>query len=389
MTAFSIILRILTLGACGAAVYFWMDKQKVIAQKEAIIQETEFLVGYPTQERKKNDEVTQDPTLRKENFALIKEVTPDDASLTRMEELRKQLESIKGTDQFHLHGGKESIGGSDPNKNLTLRAHIEGLSQELNNKISRIEGLEDDKTKLEEELQLQKQLLGEEQIKVQARDETITQKTNEYEDLDNKHQQLQTTYFDEQKKHQQKLEDLQKALAQEKQALTLQVSDLTAEKDDLNQQIRTLKIENQRFLRQMQQGGAVATAQPPQTPIPGQPPQVPTASDNPLLPTAGTPTGQPGTGGGLFGGPPPINTKFLKFSEKTRQLALLVSDKALANYQGKKLDLLVQGKRIAALSIVKSTDQFTFFIVRQNPSTPEWQILTQLKQGHTVTIKAQ
>ena len=236
---------------------------------------------------------------------------------------------------------------------------------------------------------MQKQLLGEEQIKVQDRDETIALKTNEYEDLDNKHQQLQTTYFDEQKKHQQKLEDLQKALAQEKQALTLQVQDLTAEKDDLNQQIRTLKIENQRFLRQMQQGtGAVATAQPPQTPIPGQPPQVPTASDNPLLPPANA-TGLPGTGGGLFGGPPPINTKFLRFSEKTKQLALLVSDKALANYQGKKLDLLVQGKRIAALTIVKSTDQFTFFLVRQNPSTPEWQVLTKLQQGHDVTIKAQ
>ena len=51
MKVFSIILRILSLGACGFAVYCWIDKKDLVAQKEAIIQEHELISGYYTKDR--------------------------------------------------------------------------------------------------------------------------------------------------------------------------------------------------------------------------------------------------------------------------------------------------------------------------------------------------
>ena len=110
MSAFSIILRILTIGACLAALYLWTDKQQVIAQKEAIIQEREYLVGYPKMERPKGDEVTMNNEIRGERFAVIQEDRPHDPSYTRLKQLREELIQIKQSDMDYGYGVKE-IGG--------------------------------------------------------------------------------------------------------------------------------------------------------------------------------------------------------------------------------------------------------------------------------------
>lgn len=393
MTAFSIILRILTLGACGAAVYFWIDKNKVIAQKEAIIQETEFLVGYPTTERKKNSEITQTETMRKENFALIKESTPDDPSYTRLEKLRMQLETIKETDKYFGHKGK-TIGGSDPNNNLTLRAHIDAQTQEIESKIKIIDGLNDDIEKLKLDLEEKNNLLGIEIDKVAERDKTIVQKEADFTDLDNKHEQLKTTYNQAQIDHQNKIKDLQDALAKEKQALTLTNENQAAEIQDLKNDLRKKDIEIQRIMRQFAQ-----QSNPNMAPPPGTAPNAltatgvtaPTGSNNPLLGQPNTPgasSGAPNTG--VFANSAPLNTKFYMFKPENETMALLAGAKSgIKNLEGKKLALLVNGKRVAALAIVQIQDQYTIFKVRQNRSAPEWKILTGLKKMDNVTVQAE
>lgn len=393
MTAFSIILRVLTLGACGAAVYFWIDKNKVIAQKEAIIQEAEFLVGYPTTERKKNSEITQNETMRKENFTLIKDSTPDDPSYTRLEILRKQLETIKETDKYFGHKGK-TIGGSDPNQNLTLRAHIDAQTQEIESKIKTIDGLNEDIDKLKLDLDEKNNLLGVEIDKVAERDKTIVQKEAEYTDLDNKHEQLKTTYNQAQIDHQNKIKDLQDALAKEKQALTLTNENQAAEIQDLKNDLRKKDIEIQRIMRQFAQQANPGMAPAPGAPTPGAPPApgVPAPTQgNPLLgqpnnPAA--PTGAPATG--LFANAAPLQTKFYMFKPENETMALLAGAKSgIKNLEGKKLALLVNGKRVAALAIVQIQDQYTIFKVRQNRSAPEWKILTGLKKMDSVTVQAE
>ena len=384
MTAFSIILRILTLGACGAAVYFWIDKNKVIAQKEAIIQETEFLVGYPTTERKKNSEVTQDPTVRSENFAIIQESNPEDASFKRMEELRTQLKTIQSADKYFGHAAK-TIGGIDPNKNLTLRAHIDAQTQEIESKIKTIEGLNSDIEKLKLDLEEKNNLLGVEIDKVAERDKTIAQKEAEYTDLDNKHEQLKATYNQAQIDHQNKIKDLQDALAQEKQELKLQNENKDAEIQDLKNELRAMEIEKQRLVRAAAQGSPAMAGQPGVAPNPALPQPAPA---NPLLgqPNPAAPNPTPNTG--LFANAAPLQTKFYMFDPDNETMALLAGSKSgIKKLEGKKLTLVVNGKRLAALAIVKVDEQYTIFKVRQNRTAPEWKILTGLKKMDNVTIQ--
>ena len=215
MTAFSIILRILTLGACGAAVFLWLDKQNLVAQKEAIIQEQELLIGYPKDLRKKGDEVTQSRFEREINFAKMKESRPDDASFVRLQTIRQELVNIQGNEvsNFYGHKGKKILGQdgyklpaegedppkdenpyNDPNAYLSLRGHIGELTQDVLAKIKTIEARDVTIEELEEDLNTQKTLLGQEIEKVTARDATIQEKDKEITDMTNKYEQLQETY---------------------------------------------------------------------------------------------------------------------------------------------------------------------------------------------------
>ena len=99
MKVFSIILRILSLGACGFAVYCWIDKKDLVAQKEAIIQEHELISGYYTKARSASRDHS-DETVRKTNFGKIRERDPNDASLTRLEEIKDGMSHIEDDQYF-------------------------------------------------------------------------------------------------------------------------------------------------------------------------------------------------------------------------------------------------------------------------------------------------
>jgi hypothetical protein len=78
------------------------------------------------------------------------------------------------------------------------------------------------------------------------------------------------------------------------------------------------------------------------------------------------------------------------FKPENETMALLAGAKSgIKNLEGKKLALLVNGKRVAALAIVQIQDQYTIFKVRQNRSAPEWKILTGLKKMDNVTVQAE
>jgi len=193
MSAFSLIIRMLSLAACGVAIFFWIDKQKVIAQKEAIIQETEYLVGYPITERKQSDKVTLPASLRKEHIADLRKERPDDVSFQRMEELRSRLERIQKSDKRLGHNVK-TIGGYDPNKHLTLRSHIEAQTQQIERLLHVENSLHERNAKLEKELATEKTLLGEEIVKVDQLEKTVKNHEAAHTELENKHEELKVTY---------------------------------------------------------------------------------------------------------------------------------------------------------------------------------------------------
>jgi len=210
MKVFSIILRILSLGACGFAVYCWIDKKDLVAQKEAVIQEREFLSGYYDKERSPNSEVKQDKTTRDANFAKINERGGSD-SLKALKGLEDSLKTIQKADEYFGHEAK-TLGGPDPNNQLTLKGHILVQTDKIETQKGIIEKKTQEISGLENDVKEKDTLLGEKitengQLKGNIEDlnETIQEK-------DNKYAQLQTNYLDEQKNHQTQIENLQESL---------------------------------------------------------------------------------------------------------------------------------------------------------------------------------
>lgn len=416
MTAVSIILRVISMCACGAAVYFWIDKQNLIAQKEAIIQDMELLVGYPTDLRKKGDEITQNYDQREANLAKLKQTNPEDASFTRLEEIRQQLVSIQGNEVSDYYGHKskeilkydfelpaEGEGGddankaepafNDPNAYLSFRGHIDSMTADVLQKIKTIESLNTKIEGLNDELSTQKTLLGQEIEKVAAKEKDIEELNAQITDKTNKYEQLQETYNQNQLAHQEKLEQLKQDLSKQKQELQIQVGQLKEINQDLELENRKLKQDNQQLARQnMQAGAAPGTSAIPPTPtsILGAPSPV----APPANPLTGAPSGDPAPSSsvpsGIFASDvAPINTQFIMFSPKTSQLALVGGKgSAIEKMEGKKLDLVANGKRLAALSIVKIDAQYTLFLVRQSKAAPEWQEISVMARGTPVTISA-
>ena len=136
MKVFSIILRILSLGACGFAVYCWIDKKDLVAQKEAIIQEHELISGYYTKARSASKETTQDETVRKTNFGKIRERDPNDASLTRLEEIKDGMSGIIKDDQYFGYSGRKVADRSAKKEEvLTFQVHILDMGQKIKTQI--------------------------------------------------------------------------------------------------------------------------------------------------------------------------------------------------------------------------------------------------------------
>jgi chromosome segregation ATPase len=248
MSAFSLIIRMLSLAACGVAVFFWIDKQKVIAQKEAIIQETEHLVGYPTTERKKTDKITLPASVRKEYIADLRAEHPNDVSFQRMEELRSRLVRIQKSNTLLGHQVK-TIGGYDPNKHLTLRSHIEGQAQEIEKLLEIEDSLNAEKEKLAKELANEKALLGEEILKVDELRKIVEKNEANYRNLENKHQELKSTYVSMISKNEERIQQIREDFKAQLTSLRLQVSQLQAIADERQRKILLLEQEKKEMFR--------------------------------------------------------------------------------------------------------------------------------------------
>lgn len=241
MSAFSLIIRMLSLAACGVAVFFWIDKQKVIAQKEAIIQETEHLVGYPITERKQNHKVTLPAKVRREYIAGLREEHPNDVSFQRMEELRSRLVRIQKSDKLLGHNVK-TIGGYNP---MTLRSHIEAQTQEIEKLLVIKESLNSKSAKLEQELATEKVLLGEEIVKVDKLEKALLKNEEAYRNLENKHEGLKASYVKTIENTEIRIQQIVEDFKAQLTGLRLQVSQLQALADERHR--KTLLLEQEKI----------------------------------------------------------------------------------------------------------------------------------------------
>jgi len=372
MKVFSIILRILSLGACGFAVYCWIDKKDLVAQKEAVIQEREFLSGYYDKERSDNSEVKQDKATRDLNFAKINERGGSD-SLKALKGFEDSLKTIQKADEYFGHAAK-TIGGPDPNNQLTVKGHILVQTDKIKTqkgiiekKVEEIEGLENDvKTK--------DTLLGEEITKngnltkdIEGLNTTIVEK-------DNKYTQLQENYLDEQKNHQKEKENLQESLKTQTEELKVTLAAKEEKISETETKNQDLQIEVNRLRTQIRTPGVpgqVAT---------GNPGQLPT---NPLAPspTIGDPNELILTPRQAF----QKHVFVLGFSEKNKILAVNVGG-SHGIKPNMRMRLLRNGSSLARLGIVDIKPKYTLFQVLQNIESEEWQSIISLKKGDAVTI---
>jgi hypothetical protein len=374
MKVFSIILRVLSLGACGFAVYCWIDKKDLVAQKEAVIQEREFLSGYYDKERSNNSEVKQDKTTRNANFAKINERGGSD-SLKALKGFEDSLKTIQKADEYFGHAAK-TLGGPDPNTQLTLKGHI--LVQ--TDKIETQKGIIGKKTQEISDLDMQVKekdtLLGEEITKngnltkdIEGLNETIQEKENKYT-------QLQQNYLDEQKNHQKEKEDLQESLKTQTEELKVTLAakeEKISEAETMNQD---LQIEVNRLRTQIRTPGDPGAGQL----AGGNPGQ----QTNPiaLSPTIG---GNPNE---LILTPQQAFQKHvlvLGFSEKNKILAVAAGE-SHGIKPNMRMRLLRNGASLARLGIVEIKSKYTLFQVLQNTESEEWQSIISLKKGDAVTI---
>ena len=248
MKVFSILLRILSLGACGFAVFSWIDKKDLIAQKEAVIQKREFLTGYYdfAKSRKTSSEVTQNPSVIQLNIAKIRERGGSD-SLEGLDSMEASLREIKETDEFFGHKAKD-LGGLDPTKNLTFKTHILEQKQKISTQITTIANKDEEIGKLTMDLDEKNTLLGQEIVKTQQLTQDIDGLNETIKDKDAKFAQLKENYNDDKIMHQRDMAQLKKDLATEKEALALQLSDKEAKISELETKVREEEMNVQRLL---------------------------------------------------------------------------------------------------------------------------------------------
>ena len=369
MSAFSIILRILTIGACLAALYLWTDKQQVIAQKEAIIQEREYLVGYPKMERPKGDDITMDNFVRKEKFALIQEDRPYDPSYQRLNQLRKELIKIQEEDRDYGHKGK-SIGGYDPNKSLTLRTHIELQADDIQKKFKQIEGLKEDVEKLSKDLKEQKVLLGDEIQKVSELKETIVKKDAQYSDLNFKHEQFKDEYNKTLITHADNMENLKSNLGTQLEASRLQWQQLKAKESQLRLELAALRQQNSSLMHRLQNAlqGTSDTQLPNKELLDKPVDQERNADPKPKVLKH--------------------DSSFYQFNNKTRQLVILSGNQSgIEKLEGKLLQIRFNNANVKGLQIVKVTDKFTVLLLPGKTSPKDIQFLQGLKSMSRVSLE--
>ena len=379
MQVFSIILRILCLGACGFAFWCWWDKKDLVAQKEAIIQEHELISGYYTNDRPKPSEtnkVTQDTTTRKENFDDIREVDPKNASLLRVEEIYSGLQSIRDNDQYFGYKGKR-IAEREAKKDEKVNFQIHILDQA--NKIENQKGIIADKNQEIEELtadrDLQKELLGKEITLRQEKERIIGEMEEAMQQQLGKYAQLKQNYLDEQKQHQEEKEQLQENLKTQTEELKVTLAAKEDKITEIETENQDLQIEVNRLMTQVRTGG-------PGTP--GNPGGLPPNGLNPGQPPA------PGPDGIIVGPYQPFkkHVQVIGFSEKNQILALYVGAREGLK-ETMKLRLLRNGSTLARLGLIKIDYQpgVSLFKVLQNSESTEWQTIASLKKGDAVTVE--
>ena len=395
MKVFSIILRILSLGACGFAVYCWIDKKDLVAQKEVIIEEWEFLSGYqentssadavkifrgmlnepnPEFPKKKNgDSYNREETLgyiAKQNSN--QEARGANDSLNTIEAFEKELKAIQKADTYFGHAAK-TLGGPDPNNELTLKGHILVQTDKIETQKGIIEKKTQEISDLDMQVKEKDTLLGEEITKNGNLTKDIEGLNDTIKEKDNKYAQLQENYLDEQKNHQKEKENLQESLKTQTEELKVtlaakeeKISETETKNQDLQIEVNRLRTQ----IRTPSVPGQVATVNPGQPPNPLSPP--PIGNDpNELILTPQQAFQQ--------------HVLVLGFSEKNKILAVNVGE-THGIKPNMRMRLLRNGSSLARLGIVDIKPKYTLFQVLQNTESEEWQSIITLKKGDAVTI---
>lgn len=369
MSAFSIILRILTIGACFAALYLWTDKQQVIAQKEAIIQEREYLVGYPKMERPKGDEVTMNNEIRGERFAVIQEDRPHDPSYTRLKQLREELVQIKQSDMDYGYGVKE-IGGYDPNKSLTLRTHIEEQGRDIQHKKKQINGLNQEVEELEDELKEQKAFLGEEIQKVAELRKTILQRDAEISDLNFKFEQLKGEFDDALSRFQEQLEQQRKTLLAQVEAVRIQLRQSEAVVAQQKIEMAKLTQINSALRHQIKHLKSSSNTIPVDLDVKDE-------NGDKIKPDRKQPRSLK------------LETRFYQFIKKPKHLILLAgSQSGIKKFEDKLVNIQIGNQQLKELQVVKVSDQYSILLLPRNASPDVIRRLQQVKSLTEVTLES-
>ena len=368
MSALSIILRILTIGACLAALYLWTDKQQVIAQKEAIIQEREYLVGYPKMERPKGDEVTMNNEVRGETFAVIEEDRPHDPSYQRLEQLRNQLKEIQALDRDYGYGVRE-IGGYDPNKSLTLRTHIEEQSKDIEQKKKQISGLNQDLEKVKKELREQKELLGDEIQKVAELKEQIVQKDEAYSDLNFKHEQFKNEFDEVLRRIQEKLAAQRAALGAQIEAVRIQLTNSQASEAQLKLEVARLNQTIAALRHQLHNTPESQNISKDDSTV-GDDKKKEVNPDRKKTNTL------------------QLHTRFYQYKKQSRHLIILAGTQSgIKKFDGKLVDVKIGSQMIEGLQILRITEQYSILLLPTKLKPTARQTLEQVKSMAEVTVK--
>ena len=381
MKVFSILLRILSLGACGFAVYCWIDKKDLVAQKEAVIQEHELITGYYSSQRSPSKETTQDETTRKANFAKIRENDPKDAALTRVEEIREGIESIVKNDQYFGYSGRK-VADRTAKKDevLTLQVHILDMNGKIKTQSDTIDTKNGEIEKLTKDLEDKEDLLGQEIVKNEEKQKTIEERDATIADKENKYQQLQSDYQANIQQNQREMEQLRDNLKNKQEELVAQLAAKETEIGTIETEKQDLVLENNRLMSQLRARTTGAT-----------PPNGLADTSSTGTPPIGIEPGiDPSDNGGIIIGLQAFkqHTRVLAFSAKSKMLALNIGAQ-----QGlkptMKLRLVRNGDTLARLGIVKVDHQpgFSIFSVLQSPESEEWQTIASFKKGDAVTIQ--
>ena len=283
------------------------------------------------------------------------------------------MKTIQQADEYFGHAAK-TLGGPDPNNQLTVKGHILVQTDKIKTqkgiiekKVEEIEGLENDvKTK--------DTLLGEEITKNGNLTKDIEGLNTTIQEKDNKYTQLQENYLDEQKNHQKEKENLQESLKTQTEELKVTLAAKEEKISETETKNQDLQIEVNRLRTQIRTPGVpgqVAT---------GNPGQLPT---NPLAPspTIGDPNELILTPRQAF----QKHVFVLGFSEKNKILAVNVGE-SHGIKPNMRMRLLRNGSSLARLGIVDIKPKYTLFQVLQNIESEEWQSIISLKKGDAVTI---